>query len=117
MWLATQHGLYSIVQKTAGRIHVRTRCRKDLENLIYLSGIEAQVHNTTAGDYAWRIIVGHPELSAIMAALAASIDYPNFKARIHEKPDQKCKLPAYSRLWSHLLDEQRSTEPEPPSGG
>lgn len=32
MWLATQHGFYSIVQKPAGRFHVRTRCELDLKD-------------------------------------------------------------------------------------
>lgn len=36
----------------------------------------------------------------------------NFKDRIHESPDQWGKLPAYSRLWSHLLTYQRSKEAE-----
>ncbi len=103
MWLATQHGFYSIVQKPAGQFHVRTRCKQDLENLISLAAIEVTMHHTTDGDYAWRIIVGQAEVSAIMAALAATIGYPNFKARIHDTPDQEDKLPAYSRLWSQML--------------
>jgi hypothetical protein len=41
MWLATQHGFYSIVQKPAGQFHVRTRCKQDLENLISLAAIDA----------------------------------------------------------------------------
>ena len=110
MWLATQHGFYSIVQKPAGQFHVRTRCKKDLENLIILAGLEAPMHHTTDGDYAWRIVVGQKEVSAIMAALATSIDYANFKNRIHDNPDQKDKLPAYSRLWSQMLDYQTTKE-------
>ena len=108
MWLATQHGFYSIVQKPAGQFHVRTRCKKDLENLIALAAIKAPLHHTTDGDYAWRIVVGQSEVSAIMSALAASIDYSNFKNRIHDKPDQKDKLPAYSRLWSQMLEYQNA---------
>ena len=110
MWLATQHGFYSIVQKPAGQFHVRTRCEKDLENLIALADLEAPLHHTTDGDYAWRIIVGQQEVSAIMAALATSIDYSNFKDRIHGTPGQEDKLPAYSRLWSQMLAYQTSQE-------
>jgi hypothetical protein len=110
MWLATQHGFYSIVQKPAGRFHVRTRCKQDLENLIALAGIEAPLHHTTDGDYAWRIVVGQAEVGAIMAALATSIDYSNFKGRIHDTPDQEDKLPAYSRLWSQMLSYQETRE-------
>ncbi len=100
MWLATQHGFYSIVQKPAGQFHVRARCKQDLENLIALVSVEAPLHHTTDGDYAWRIVVGQPEVSKIMAALATSIDYSNFKDRIHELPDQRDKSSIYSRLWS-----------------
>jgi hypothetical protein len=110
MWLATQHGFYSIVQKPAGQFHVRTRCKQDLENIIALEAVEARMHHTTDGDYAWRIVVGQTEVSAIMAALANSIDYSNFKNRIHDMPDQKDKLPAYSQLWSRMLDYQTREE-------
>ena len=110
MWLATQHGFYSIVQKPAGQFHVRARCKQDLENLTSLVGIEGRLHHTTEGDYAWRIIVGQADVGTIMAALSTSIDYPNFKDRIHDKPDQKDKLPAYSRLWSQMLAYQTAQE-------
>ena len=106
MWLATQHGFYSIVQKPAGQFHVRTRCKQDLENLVALAGLEAKLHHTTDGDYAWRIIVGQPEVSTIMATLATSIDYSNFKDRIHDLPDQRDKASIYSRLWSQLYSFQ-----------
>ena len=110
MWLATQHGFFSIVQKPAGQFHVRTRCKQDLENLIALVGLEGRLHNTTDGDYAWRIVVGQKEVARIMAALATTIDYPNFKGRIHDKPDQQDKLPAYSRLWSQMLAYQTAQD-------
>jgi len=110
MWLATQHGFYSIVQKPAGQFHVRARCKQDLENLVTLTRLESPLHHTTDGDYAWRIVVGQPEVSAIMAALSTAIDYPNFKDRIHDTPDQKDKLPAYSRLWSQMLAYQTAQD-------
>jgi hypothetical protein len=110
MWLATQHGFYSIVQKPAGQFHVRTRCKQDLENIIALAAVDASMHHTTDGDYAWRIVVGQTEVSAIMDALATSIDYSNFKNRIHDMPEQEDKLPAYSQLWSRMLDYQTREE-------
>ena len=110
MWLATQHGFYSIVQKPASQFHVRARCEMDLRNVISLADIDAPIHHTTTGDYAWRIVVGQPEVNAIMTALASSIDYSNFKNRIHDLPDQADKLPAYSQLWSRMLAYQ-SAEP------
>ena len=41
---------------------------------------------------------------------AREFDYPNFKGRIHDKPDQQDKLPAYSRLWSQMLAYQTAQE-------
>ena len=110
MWLATQHGFFSIVQKPSGQFHVRTRCKKDLENLLALTGLTARMHHSKDGDYAWRFVVEHDDVNAIMASLATTIDYPNFKSRIHELPDQKGKLPAYSRLWMQMLSYQSSEE-------
>jgi hypothetical protein len=110
MWLATQHGFYSIVQKPIGQFHVRARCREDLENLITLADIGSPLHHTSDGDYAWRIVVGQKDVSTIMAVLATSIDYRNFKDRIHETPDQEDKLPAYSCLWSEMLTYQTTKE-------
>ena len=75
-----------------------------------LVGLEGRLHNTTDGDYAWRIVVGQKEVARIMAALATTIDYPNFKGRIHDKPDQQDKLPAYSRLWSQMLAYQTAQD-------
>lgn len=39
MGLATQHGLFSIVEKTPGEFHVRARCRADSENPVTLAGL------------------------------------------------------------------------------
>lgn len=68
--------------------------RRPPKKLIALATIKAPMHHTTDGDYAGRIIVGRLEVSVIVAALATSIDYSNFKNRIHDTPDQEAKLPA-----------------------
>ena len=69
MWLATQHGYYSVVQKPAGGVanpwpnvrpthsdssderafHVRTRCEMDLKNIVSLASIDAKIRHTTTG--------------------------------------------------------------------
>lgn len=110
MWLATQHGFFSIVQKPRGQFHVRARVKKDLEDLIALARLDAQLHHTPDGDYAWRIVVDQSAENQIMAALAQSIDYSNFKSRIHELEDQRDKLSAYSDLWMKMLRVQEKSE-------
>ena len=64
MWLMTKHGFYSIVQKKPGEFHIRSRVRKDLENLVErvpLTG--TKIHDTTGADYSFRVIVGKDEVS------------------------------------------------------
>jgi hypothetical protein len=104
MWIATKHGFYSIVQKSGGLFHVRGRVRTDLENLLRLVGVQAEIHEWPNADYRYRIIVGKCELSTIMAALALDLDYPNFKSRIACTPDQHHKLDAFHRIWGILAE-------------
>lgn len=102
MWLCTQIGFFSIVEKPAGKFHVRARCIEDLHRLVELVGIEQPIHRTLDGDYPCRIVIGRPELRAIFANLADTIDYSNFKNRIYSLPDQLPKVGAYSQLWGDL---------------
>lgn len=102
MWLCTKFGFYSIVEKGRGEIHVRARCKRDLENLRRLctgrvSGSSAwKIHRTEPADYRFRIVVGADALQEIMSALAGSLDYSNFKGVISARPDQSDKLGVYS---------------------
>ena len=82
MWLCTQHGFFSIVQKKPGEFHVRGRLRHDMENLLKLCGAEWPIIETKSGDYRYRIVCGQAVVSEIMAKLAVAIDYSNFKSRI-----------------------------------
>lgn len=102
MWLATQHGFYSIVEKSPGEFHIRARCREDLENLVVLSGLDVPIIDTPTGDYAWRIVTGKDEVTKVLVSLGNSIDYSNFKNRIHDLPNQRDKASIYSRLWSEF---------------
>lgn len=100
MWLATKHGFYSIVQKAPQTYHVRGRMRADLENLLQLIEGEHTIHEWPSADYRYRIIVDQVALTGIMAALAVSLDYPNFKNQIAREPDQRVKLDAFHEVWS-----------------
>lgn len=102
MWLCTQHGFFSIVQKIPGEFHIRGRLRGDMENLLKLCGAQWPIVETRDGDYRYRIVCGQAEVSAVMAKLAGALDYANFKSRIHEKADQDAKSRAYTNLWTEL---------------
>jgi hypothetical protein len=112
MWLCTKFGFYSIVQKEPGVFHVRGRLEKDLWNLVDAAGGEAgylghvEVLASDDTDYRYRIVVDAGIVAKIMATLAGAIDYSNFKDKIHELPDQKDKLGAYSRMWQMMYQLQ-----------
>lgn len=115
MWLATQHGFYSIVRKAPEEYHIRARFRNDLVNLLQLSGLGLQVHCWEEADYRYRIIANRREFLSVMASLAIFLDYPNFKARIAETPDQQEKLAAFHEIWEILGRLQKDgTEAIPP---
>lgn len=109
MWLCTQHGFFSIVQKQPDEYHVRARVRGDLDNLRVLCGQAKQwkIHRSEDADYRYRIVVAAADVAIIMARLGESIDYHNFKGRIHQLPDQAEKGPAYGQLWAALVRLQR----------
>lgn len=103
-----KHGFYSIVQKGPEAYHVRGRLRGDLENLLQLIGREYEIHEWSSADYRFRIIVDQAGVAAIMAALAVSLDYPNFKNQIAREPDQQVKLDAFHRVWAIMAALQES---------
>ena len=107
MWLATQHGFYSIVLKDDEKYHVRSRMRKDLENLLVLVRKSHYIHCWEAADYKYRSIVGQADFVNIMGRLALSLDYPNFKSQIAASPDQRDKLDAFHEIWAILAQLQK----------
>ena len=103
MWLMTKHGFYSIVQRAPDLFHVRARERQDLENLVSRVPLPgAVIVETQDADYACRIIASRKTVLAIMDFLGATVDYPNFKDKIHTTPDQRHK--PYTRVWQVMAD-------------
>jgi hypothetical protein len=109
MWICSQLGFYSIVRKDDGW-HVRARTLRDINNLIQAAGLAAPVQRWPTADYRFRILVEETAVSKIFECLAQSIDYPNFKNRIHDLPDQRAKLIAYSNLWREMFKIQERGE-------
>jgi hypothetical protein len=106
MWLATQHGFYSIVQKESDLYFVRARLRQDLENLKELVGLDSEIHEWSQADYRFRIMVDLESLLEVMVRMTTALDYPNFKGRIYEREEQSHKLGAYHRIWEMMSDLQ-----------
>ena len=101
MWLFTRHGFYSITRSRTepDKTQVRARTRRDLANLQALTSNTAPILKTLNADYRWRIIITPSESERIVALLTRDIDYPNFKASVAMRPDQKHRGHDYHRIW------------------
>jgi len=116
MWIATKIGFFSIVLRPEREgaqeqvFHIRARTGTDIDAMISLLEPvlkrSLRLFETPEADYHWRIILRPGELAPALAALAATVDYPNFKDEIHAREDQADKLDSYSALWSALYDIQ-----------
>jgi sarcosine oxidase gamma subunit len=110
MWLFTKQGFYSVVAKSEGEWHVRARTRKDLENLNRLAGTKHPIHRSDGADYRWRIVLPGEEARALIAKLAADIDYANFKGVVARTPDQRDKLSILHEIWELMYRYQTERE-------
>jgi hypothetical protein len=101
MWLMTKHGFYSVVEKRPGEFHIRARERADLDNLVARVPLPgARVIDTPEADYHHRLVVDREAVRRIMAFLADTLDYANFKSQVDILPDQRNK--PYHRVWTVL---------------
>lgn len=116
MWLCTQHGFYSIVEKAPDVFHVRARVRADLENLVARLKKKAikigEIEEWPRADYRYRILTNKLGVQAVMIVLADTLDYSNFKSRVDQRIDQRDKLRAYQALWAdgQKWDEKNTVE-------
>lgn len=107
MWLMTDIGFFSIVQKPAdqalGRLTIRSRVRSDLEALCKRFGFVDAITEDTGTDYPYRVTAKKADVAAVLAQLATDIDYPNFKDRV-KKVQGAARAAAYGDVWSVLYD-------------
>ncbi len=105
MWLFTNFGFFSVVQKPGDAIlTIRARVRADLDRL--RSGYLPQLGETRAGegtDYPYRASASHAEVAAAMARIAEDIDYSNFKSKVSKTQGQR-RSHAYMAVWDALYD-------------
>lgn len=111
MWLFSRHGFYSVVQDKADPqlVQVRARVKDDLEGLRQFSRERAAadmpaVISTATADYAYRVVVEKALWTRVATALAADVDYTNFKDTVHGEADRD---DAYYRIWSAMNELQR----------
>lgn len=104
MWLMTQYGFYSVVKHRdeTDRYLVRARVKNDLKNLLELVQLDVEIHESPSADYPYRIFITSEQLITVLEWLGKTVNYDNFKSRIHRLPDQQDKGDAYLKVWSAL---------------
>lgn len=112
MWIASQHGFYSIIRQGPDRYVVRARLREDLERLIERTGESRPIELRTQPDSPCQLRIDLEGLLEILVQLGADLDYPDFGERLAERPDQWEKLSAYQRLRTDLDALPAATDPE-----
>ena len=75
MWLATEQGFYNILQKELGCYSLRAEHRQDLEDLLQIGGVVAEVHFSRMNALHYSIIIGPQSLLSIMTELAFVVLY------------------------------------------
>ena len=104
MWLVTNFGFFSIVQKKGEDIlTVRARARGDLEDLKerYVPTL-GHILKGEGTDYQYRAKVSREELAGDMQKIIMDIDYSNFKDAVAEKQGHK-RARIYGDVWEVLL--------------
>ena len=120
MWIFSQDGFYSIVQKpNDSRLTIRARCAEDLDRLRahWLPTLGATIHGGGT-DYPVRAMCERREAADALLAMTLAIDYSNFKDRV-AKTRSKQHLAAAHHVWDamHVLEQIKPVgEESPPKG-
>lgn len=98
MWVFTRNGFFSAVKHLdrPDCLLVRARFRGDLERLAVAHRIDMAITETPEADYRFRAVVRQADFARAMEAEARAVDYPNFKAAVH---DGTARDAAYMGCW------------------
>jgi len=106
MWLVSDRGFYSVVDKgdRDGYLCVRARVLQDLHNLFELDSMKAyrdEVIETDNSDYRYRVYVTREDWVTAASDLAREIDYDNFKSQVGRMQGRE-RADRYLEVWSAL---------------
>jgi 8-oxo-dGTP pyrophosphatase MutT (NUDIX family) len=116
MWLITNFGFFSVIQKPgdmgSGMLTVRGRIKKDLEELRdkYLTDMEDIVEGTGT-DFKYRARVKRTSLTNALSKIIIDLDYSNFNNSVAEKQGPE-RAQIYGKI-RDLLHELQDKEKEP----
>jgi ADP-ribose pyrophosphatase YjhB (NUDIX family) len=116
MWLITDFGFFSVVQKPddigSGMLTVRGRIKKDLEELRdkYLTDMGGIVEGTGI-DFKYRARVKRTSLTTALSKIIIDLDYSNFNNSVAEKQGPE-RAKTYGRI-RDLLYELQDKEKQP----
>lgn len=107
MWIATDFGFFSIVQKPwdkdRGTLTVRARVRGDLVNFMSKAGASTSIVEDQEADYRYRVQMPAADVATVLGFAVAGIDYDNFKNRVGLRQGGK-RATIYARVWGVLLE-------------
>lgn len=114
MWLFTNIGFFSVVQKTdTDFLTVRSRVKSDLDALRrdYLPELSP---STTKGgtDYPYRATCSHTAMAVAVSKVALDIGYSNFKNEVAARQGKE-RAARYAKVWSALYDMPDDSRPRP----
>ena len=115
MWLFTNFGFFSVVQKTGeSDLTVRTRFEGDLEQLrkLYLPALGPTIQYGGT-DYQFRATASHADVAAALAKITQDIHYDNFKDAVDAKQGVE-RHDAYYDVWMALDDAAKRSKPGTP---
>jgi hypothetical protein len=100
MWLFTQTGFFSVVQKASdpGILKIRARVRADLEALVDRYGLIVEIVETKHRDYPYRFFLPREKFAHLMQRVAMDVDYTNFKSQVGKVQGHK-RAHMYGKVW------------------
>lgn len=116
MWLMTNFGFFSIVQKADDKssptLTIRSRSKKDLETLRdkYLPQL-GPIKEGAGTDYRYRAKAPKADLAIALLQITQDIDYSNFKDSVQARQGQE-RADLYHKVWS-VLYQLKESKPVP----
>ena len=104
MWLITNSGFYSVVQKPGNpNLTIRSRVKEDLDRLRdgYLPSLGETIEGAGT-DYRYRATASHEAVAEAMSRMAMDIDYSNFKDSVAEEQGH-ARAGVYHDVWAALM--------------